>query len=586
MKIFADGTIAIDTKAELELVKNYVESNGLDKFNLKIGLEDTASRIDISKDVYIRNFYDNYADLLAKVDCLDLSYSNDIYIINYCPNLTNLTLPNIYPELYKQYEDVFTYFKKMKTLGVSNLALLKSRIFVNASEINIRFHDYMPYYMTSDKNKLDYITDGDLYYCTNLEKLNLMLLPNFYSIKLDGVNFDSLSLVGNFNLSEISLPKSLGNLKELRVYSNNDRCNFKAEEIVDIIRANFNGENNLQKFVFDIYGYPKVIKLLEKDLKNPKFKTIFNNLVYLGEFIEGKSVYEIDAGKMEIYDNIINNIIKTCGVQKTDNDLVAFSKLYLFMACTFKYNNKVVENGSRSKLSAMAVNYACLKNQYQYLKMIGGGFNVLSTFGFLQNNFQPVCCGFSRALRYMLGKVGIYSELEYVLSASEEEMKQVAELPIEYKYTNHMLLRVKLADGYLYADPTADSVYIDGGASNLSLLSDKIFKDNYIFSESEFYRPKEKEISQTAEDELLFALNDSFNNINKSENVIEEYNYKTANDLTNWLMPNDYKAFNNYIRIEDDKKYIDEYLQGQKSVKNIKMNNAQSLNANRSSFEM
>lgn len=502
MKILQDGTINIETIEELKVVEQFVKIKGLDKFKLKIGTYE--SYVKSSGNVTVADFKD-YAGVLSKVESLNLIFSSlDIGVIEYCKNLKQITIPFSYDT--NQLLDKINLLNGLTKLQIasSSIGVLTSPAFPkNVEDVTLRMAFKANNFSINEENKMVAFNNDFIQNCSTLKKFSILNFPFIYYYCLYREELESLSLINNLNLTRISLPKNLGNLKELKIYANNPVCDFDAWRVAEIIRANYKGENKLKKFVFDIGLYPEVIRILEKDLKNDKFKAVFDDLVFTGETMD-QAFNEYSAKQMQIYDKKITAIIKGCGITKNDTDFEAFAKIYLFMISNFKYNRETIKNGQRKKVVLVAKDLIGSANFLDNIIMLGKGYNSSNTFGALSADFTVICAGYCKFLHYLLNKVGIKNFKIAVMAGTYQELQENRSKDLADKSINHVILRVDFDAGSIYVDPTYDvNVY----RANVS-LNDLSFAGNIEsgldnFLESKFYIAKNKLLPVEAIKELL-----------------------------------------------------------------------------------
>lgn len=557
MKILEDGIIEVGSVYE---IKEAIQSlSHTDSNDIKIRIRNYIDKYDVSR---LTKYLNENKSCFDNVSFLDLSSAVDLAfeLSFYCENVQKIILPAFKDDSFTALCSKLKGNKNLKMLSCSNLGILKSGVGLDGvEELSIQCGGRNMTFLVDDEKELKSITSKDLSEWKNLNTLSLMLVGKLNTIDLTDLQLEKLSLVGNKNLQHIVFDDNLGNLKELRVYTNNDNNDFNAERIVKIIKANFEGKNKLQKFVFDLYEYPKVTKMLEKELKNPEFKYLFDNLVSCGEYLEGRAVNEIDAKRMEIYDKAMTNIVKTCGVQKDDCDFIAFAKIYLFLIRNLSYNNKSVDNGNADKFYSLACKAGNVKYPEQTMRVLGNGYNIGTAFGFLTNGFAPICTGYTRATKYLLRKVGITAQHESVFRGSASEIKNNKNEAIKRKRINHAILKIKVGGAYVYADPTFDTAYYKNGLGKLTIFDDERRNDEIdVWVSSKYHKPPVQLLSMQGKNELYNAFECVNNSIGKG--VLQTDGFAHSKCLKDWCLTDDYTASNTTIKEPKNRQEIDEFI--------------------------
>ncbi|MBQ8749320.1 MAG: hypothetical protein IJZ29_02475 [Clostridia bacterium] len=559
MKILVDGTINIDTREELASVYKYVAENKIDKIKLKIGSSESFKIEEIKQENVLSDyseFYAKYSGLLDKVESLNFFDSMlDYSLIKNCRNLKSVSAPRSC--LVNSFVKALNEMKHLKELESPFLSILNKKLPDTIEKIVVTAKTNKKSYAIDDESKLVAITDDLLKNVSNLKEISLINIAQCYHFGTSSAKIEKCSLIGNYNLTRINLPQNLGNIKELKIYGNNPDCNFDAWRVAEIIRATFKGENKLNKFVFDIALYPRVVKILENDLKNPKFKAVFDNLVFTGEMLD-HTYNELNAKQMENYDKKALAVIKGCGVRTTDTDFEAFAKLYLFVVSNLSYNHKTFEVGQRDKIGIIAKEIAGSFNSVDKYAMLGKGYNTSTTFGAFNTEFLVVCAGFSRFLSYLLNKVGIDSQVFSVFAGNIDSVNDSKQKAWDKKNTNHMVLRVDFETGSLMVDPTADAKKM---AKNKSLhkfsFATGDFDEKYDdFLKGKFYRQEKQKLCDDAVIELLAVL------IQEKANMLNGNAYKMpleikySTKLGNCNLPDGFENEYDYISL-DKKSYFE-----------------------------
>lgn len=552
MKILVDGTINIDTREELENVYKYVTENKVNRIKLKIGSKQSFKIEEVKVENVLSDyseFYAKYSDLLDKVESLNFFHSMlDYSFIKHCKNLKSIACPK---HCYlKSFIKSLNELKYLKELEIPFVTILNYKLPDTIEKIVLTAKTNKINFVIDDESKLFTITDDLLKNVSNLNDFSLINVAQCYHFGTSSEKMQKCSLIGNYNLTRISLPQNLGNIRELKIYGNNPDCNFDAGRVAEIIRANFKGENKLKKFAFDIALYPRVVKILENDLKNPKFKAVFDDLVFVGEMLD-HTYNELNAKQMENYDKKVLTVIKDCGVRATDTDFEAFAKLYLFVVSNLRYNHKTFESGQRNKISTIAKEITGNFNNIDKYAMLGKGYNISTSFGGFNNDFQVVCAGFSRFLSYLLNRVGIDSQVFSVFAGNIDSVNESKQKELNKKNTNHMVLRVDFETGSLMVDPTADAKKMSKNESvhKFSFVNGDFDEKYDDFLNGKFYRQDKQKLCDDAVVELLAVLiQEKANMLNdKADKMPLEIKY--SKKLEHCNLPN---GFGN----ECDSKYI------------------------------
>lgn len=555
MNILPDGTVLIEHKEEMALVKKYVDGLNLKSFKLKIAYN-RGGKIVQSKLENGIEFFKEYADVLSRAECVDLTSAPPSYlaVTYYSKYIKKLVLPTLPEEEYDNIQPFIDYLENLEILDYWDIKLFKSNLnFNNIKQINIKGRTNSGRFAIDDANGLTSIDAKDFEKAKNLTDFEMMTCSGVYSFCMSNPNVKNLRLIGNYNLKIVELPQDLGGLESLTIYTNNDECNFDAVKIAEIIRASYKGLNKLKHFAFDLYEYPKVMKILSDDLKDEKFKAHFENLCSVGEYTTGKSVNEISAKRMREIDLQIESIIKQCGVQKNDNDMIAFAKLYLYLIQKYKYNKKSIDNGKDSLVAELSYNYASLKDEYIISKMIGNGYHTATAFGFLSNDMNSICSGISRSFKYMLKKVGIDSILVHSYVDNDEKVAEQNSLNMGIRNANHVILSVEIGDGNIFVDVTGELQFAKCRVGGLLLFNRwKLKGKEYLFTQK-YFKNCGNSISASAMGDLIKA----FTYVKKCENgkvgVVNAPKLITANNLTGWAMSGTYKTDNKCLFVDDTK---------------------------------
>ena len=551
VRVLPDKTLSINFLTGLVKLRGYIERHEIDSFNLRIG---TTGSYALDKSYrYFDVELSDYDDILKNVKSLNLLlYKNDLSIISHCPNITHLAMPLRYDK-----EVLVGYIKnlnKLDSITAPKLSFLQENYGINPHNILISGNATPSDFVVESADELIEIKSQDFENCANVQNLGLCNIAKLHSVSIDMLGLNKLSIIGNYNLKSIDLSDNLNDIRELKVYSNNQDCDLYAEKIVQIIKDNVAGKNKLEKFVFDIKFYPKVTKLLENDLQNSEFLNKFNALVGVGEEING-GFNEISALQMSEFDKKITNIIARCGVSVKDSQFSAFSKMYAFILNETQYANDISER----KMKKIKMVYDALKgssDEQIKLKMVGSGFNASTTVGGFTNDMSLVCAGYSRLLKYMLAKVGIQSDVLQVYMKDDEYDEN------ECKITNHMILKVVLDGKQMIVDPTTDNGLLHNEESDgyLSIINDEYFA-NYIdnFTECDYYIKKLPSLDNDQRSEIFDEV---INQLLSSEKI---RNIKTAHIGVETIenvhcLPSNYKNISNhYIEKSVTKRVKNEY---------------------------
>ncbi|MGN1227653.1 MAG: hypothetical protein ACI4TX_03325, partial [Christensenellales bacterium] len=184
MKILADGTICIETRNELPIVKQYVELKKLDTFKLKVGTLGTQDRVDLekhNKSGECLKIYAENRELLKKVVSLDLYHSVDDYnIISYCENLQYLSLPNTEDDA-KIVKPFINNNERIKSLNLSDTSLLDIDLKMKRVEkLSISQCNYINKFIIDEGDVIS--LDNSIFNnFPHLKEIKICHIPKFYA---------------------------------------------------------------------------------------------------------------------------------------------------------------------------------------------------------------------------------------------------------------------------------------------------------------------------------------------------------------------------------------------------------------------
>ena len=538
-------------KKELHEIRQEINLKNLNNIELKMyKLNLQGEKLEKEK------LLSSYSDVFEKVTSLNLSsFEGDMSIVKYFKNLEFISV--LYNSGFEKCAKELKKLENFNTLALDSMNFLNKDYGLSVDSLIFSFASNPALYWSNNPDEMISVDMSKAKNCDSVRELSFYHNPKFYAFTMTKIpnNLEKLSLVGNYNLTKINLSNNLKGLKELRIYGNNLNCEFGAEEIVSIIKNQYENGGTLTKFVFDLSLYPKISTLLKNEFKDERFLTFFDRFAYFGESADGDH-FEIDAKEMRRLDQMTEKIISRCGITKNDTEYEAFAKLYLFVIDNVSYHKSYSGKSFRKYFNLRQQSLGS-KNEIINALILGNGAKISSSLGGLKNDYQLVCGGVCRHLSYLLSKLGIKSYPFDVFASNDAEQLLDNRSEFQpYREINHKILRVDFNNGSLFVDPTYDLTNkVDLNIVDSLSFLDKNYFDLTIdnFMESKYYLPKKDRLSSSDIDNLKFYF------VCEIDNMFIEDPISTNDDSLAKIKPilsDNYRTpFNHYI----DKSIIDKY---------------------------
>ncbi|MBQ8749323.1 MAG: hypothetical protein IJZ29_02490 [Clostridia bacterium] len=352
-------------------------------------------------------------------------------------------------------------------------------------------------FMESINRNYGELNSNDFNFAKGLKHLTINCQPTLFELDLSEVKgLESLEIFGNKNLSKLKLPNDFKSLKSLTICGNNQQTDFDAKFYADLIKDVIESKGSLERITINQSLYFDIVKNLESELNDNKFKFLFDNIVRWRDNIGSYAFTEITTQEMEDYDLLLEQFIKSAKISKNDDYYNKLTKLYAKFITTMGYDhdyfillddensmlyknyNKFFDNLIEGRISNVE------------LRAFGKQFKTNNAFGVFERK-QAVCEGLAKGYEMLCKKCGLDVSTAYTIADNGEL---------------HAINKVKIDGNSFYFDPTYDiaSYGIHKIKKNCTVVSVDAYAMNKVVcnfddSEGEEFVPNEEQRQRLAE---------------------------------------------------------------------------------------
>ncbi|MBQ8749324.1 MAG: hypothetical protein IJZ29_02495 [Clostridia bacterium] len=301
--------------------------------------------------------------------------------------------------------------------------------------------------MESGNRNIGELNSSDFKFAKGLKHLTINFQPSLFELDLSEVNgLESLEIFGNKNLSKLKLPNDFKSLKSLTICGNNQQTDFDAKFYADLIKDVIESKGSLERITINQTLYFDIVKNLESELNDNKFKFLFDNIVRWRDNVSAYTFTEITTQEMEDYDLQLEQFIKSAKVSKNDDYYTKLTKLYSKFITTMGYDHEYL-NLINDENSLLYKNYNKFYDKLDEgritnaeLKAFGKLFNTNNAFGVFERK-QAVCEGLASGYEMLCKKCGLDVSTAYTIANNGDL---------------HAINNVKIEGRSFYFDPTYD----------------------------------------------------------------------------------------------------------------------------------